>query len=62
MGDSSRDFWGEVSHCRTNKQTSASYVEVHGDTNIANLWASMFKDLLISKAHSQLADTSKLLV
>ena len=62
VGDSSRDFWREVSHCKTNKQTSALYIDgVHGDASIANLWASKFKDLLTMPdpgAHSQLDNTS----
>ena len=61
VGDNSRDFWQEVSHCRTSKQMSAPYVDgVHGDASIANLWVSKFKDLLTSpepQAHSQLDDT-----
>lgn len=59
VGDSSSDFWQEVSHCKINKQTSAPHVDgVHcSDANIANLWASKFKNLLTSpgqKAHRQL--------
>ena len=60
VGDRSRDFWQEVSYCKTNKQTSAPYVNgVHGDASIANLWVSKLKDLLTSPdplAHSQLDD------
>ena len=49
VGDSSRDFWQEVSQCKASKQMSASYVDgVHDDASIANLWASKFKDLLTS--------------
>ena len=61
VGDSSRDFWWEVLHCKTNKQMSAMFLDgVHGDASIANLWASKFKDLLSMPdpgAHSQLDDT-----
>ena len=61
VGDRSRDFWQEVSYCKTNKQTSAPYVNgVHGDASIANLWVSKLKDLLTSPdplTHSQLDDT-----
>ena len=56
MGDSSKDFWQEVSHCKTNKQMSSPYVDgVHGDASISNLWASKFKDRLTTpdpEAHS----------
>ena len=56
VGDSSKDFWQEVSHCKTDKQMSAPYVDgVHGDASISNLWASKFKDRLTTpdpEAHS----------
>ena len=36
MGDSSRDFWREVSHCKTITSKSTLYVDgVHGDASIA---------------------------
>ena len=39
----------EVRQCKTSKQPLASYVDsVHGAENIAELWASKFKDLFIS--------------
>ncbi len=44
----SRDFWREVRQTKVSKHPPASYVDgIHGDSNIASLWATKFKDLMI---------------